>query len=339
MSCVVGIVENGNVYIGGDSLASTPNFVFETNVNKVFRNGPFLFGCTGSFRYMNLLMHALEVPKQGPNESDMKYLTITFIDALRECLLNGGVMKREGSEDHGPCSLLGYRGHLYLIDDDFQVNEITSGYHSIGCGMNLAMGALYAIYNTNLADMSASDKIMMALRAASKYDPFVGGKLDVEILSPDNDWEEESDTVIYRETIAGRTFETVGHVYNGKTPDSNSGSVDGTGDYTAIVGYLVKNRGVVCERSITNKGLSIPPYYYDGILCIDAETPSGTPLTISLHKICPTEEKAREALIELEGILKRRTPLSTSDTSGPERDDIVRSIIGGSCVNYTMKFI
>lgn len=65
MTCIVGMLnpKGGNVIIGGDSAAVSGIDVQLEKQPKVFRNGDFIFGCTTSFRMIQLLKFQFEPPR------------------------------------------------------------------------------------------------------------------------------------------------------------------------------------------------------------------------------------------------------------------------------------
>jgi ATP-dependent protease HslVU (ClpYQ) peptidase subunit len=66
MTCIVGMVENGKVYIGGDS-AGVSGFDYHIREDqKVFQNGDMIFGFTSSFRMGQLLQYSLKIPDHDP---------------------------------------------------------------------------------------------------------------------------------------------------------------------------------------------------------------------------------------------------------------------------------
>ena len=88
MTCIVGLVQNATVYIGGDSCAGAGvNGVFEVNVSrneKVFPIGleqKMVLGCSTSFRMIQLLQYQLEVPAFDQTCDVMKYMVCDFVPA------------------------------------------------------------------------------------------------------------------------------------------------------------------------------------------------------------------------------------------------------------------
>jgi ATP-dependent protease HslVU (ClpYQ) peptidase subunit len=160
MTCIVGLVEKGTVYIGGDSAGVAGLNVTIRGDEKVFQNGPFIMGFTTSFRMGQLLRYKFDPPKQTVNADDMKYLVTDFIDACRKCFLDNGF----GNASTGGTFLVGYRGNLYSIDNDFQVGIPTVGYDAVGCGEHLAKGALFASKGKK-----PEERIKLALEAAAAF--------------------------------------------------------------------------------------------------------------------------------------------------------------------------
>lgn len=145
MTCVVGLVDKKTVYIGADSASVSGWTSRITSLPKVFRRGPFLIGYTTSFRMGQLLEHALEVPAQGAETNDRRYLVTVFAETVRSLLKERGVAKIEANTESGGQFLVGYRGHLYSVQSDFQVNEMADGFDAVGSGAEYALGALAAL--------------------------------------------------------------------------------------------------------------------------------------------------------------------------------------------------
>jgi ATP-dependent protease HslVU (ClpYQ) peptidase subunit len=160
MTCIVGLVDKGTVYIGGDSAGVSGLSVSVRADEKVFVNGPFIMGFTTSFRMGQLLRYKLDPPKQTVSMDDMKYMVTDFIDSVAKCFADNGY----GSKGHGGTFLVGYNSKLYMIDSDFQVGIPTLPYHAVGCGADLALGAMHATKNKK-----PEDRIVAALEAASTH--------------------------------------------------------------------------------------------------------------------------------------------------------------------------
>ncbi len=149
MTCIVGMVHGPKrartVYIGGDSASVAGWTARVTKLPKVFRKGPFLIGYTTSFRMGQLLEHALAVPAQKGERDDMKFMVTVFAEHVRALLKERGMAKVEAGAESGGQFLVGYRGRLYSVQSDFQVNEMADGFDAVGSGAEYALGALLAL--------------------------------------------------------------------------------------------------------------------------------------------------------------------------------------------------
>lgn len=179
VTCIVGVVENGAVFIGGDSAAVSGYDLTIRADAKVFRNGPFLIGYTSSFRMGQLLRFRFEPPAHHPPEQDaFEFMATTFVDAVRTCLSDGGYAKKTNEQEEGGCFLVGYRSALYYVGADYQVGIPTNGYESVGCADSIARGALYATEGK-----SAEERITIALKAAEHFNAGVRGPFVIERLT------------------------------------------------------------------------------------------------------------------------------------------------------------
>ncbi len=148
MTCIVGLVNRGTVYVGGDS-ASVQGWTSRvTRLPKVFRVGPFLIGYTTSFRMGQLLQYGLEVRIRRPDEGEMDFMVTEFAERVRLLLKERGVAKVESNTESGGQFLVGYAGRLFSVQQDFQVNEMADGYDAVGSGAEYALGALRALERT-----------------------------------------------------------------------------------------------------------------------------------------------------------------------------------------------
>jgi len=173
MTCIVGLEgDDGIVYIGGDS-AGVSDYSIQTRADeKVFINDEFIMGFTSSFRMGQLLRYAFDPPEHSSKKDDMEYLVVDVIDGVRELFKEHGYLGKESGRDEGGTFLMGYKGKLYVIDDDFQVGRTTDGFMAVGCGQDLALGALHA---TEKLGLDPHTRITLALDAACRFSAGVQG--------------------------------------------------------------------------------------------------------------------------------------------------------------------
>lgn len=165
MTCIIGLVHEDGVYIGGDSAGLSGYSLTHRADPKVFHNGPFLIGYTSSYRMGQLLRFGLIPPPHHPDDlEDFAFMVTTFVDAVRSCLKTGGFAKTDNGVDSGGSFLVAYRRGLYEVSDDFQVGQSLDAFAAVGCGSEVAHGAMYATEGRH-----PEDRIRTALKAAQRF--------------------------------------------------------------------------------------------------------------------------------------------------------------------------
>jgi len=182
MTCIVGLVENGKVYMGGDSAAACGLDVIVRGGDdtKIFKNDGVLMGYTTSFRMGQLLRYALKVPKQPKKMKDYEYMCTRFVKAVQDCFDKHKYIKKgEDGDTRGGTFLVGYKGNLYTIYDDYQVAISQEDFSACGCGTPFAMGAMLMLIHKN---MSPKEKITRALLTAEHFSGGVRGPFKVKSI-------------------------------------------------------------------------------------------------------------------------------------------------------------
>jgi len=170
VTCIVGVKHQGHLWLGGDSAGSYGVDLRVRADEKVFHNGPFMIGYTTSYRLGQLLRFSF-VPPEHPDGMDAyRYMVTLFVDAARECLSAGGYARKEDGVESAGTFLVGYRGELYVIEDDYQVARPMDPYAAVGCAADVALGVLYA---TPTEEPKA--RICLALSAAERFSNGVRG--------------------------------------------------------------------------------------------------------------------------------------------------------------------
>lgn len=179
MTCIVGLVDKGKVYIGADSAGTAGWSLTIRKDSKVCRNGNFLIGGTSSFRMIQLLKYAFTPPKYDPErDKDIeRFMATTFVDAVRQCFKDGGFATKDKEQEAGGHFLVGFQGRLFHIEGDYQVGESVDGYDATGCGSEIALGILYAT-----PDVAAKKRVQLALRGSEHHNAGVRGPFYVEVL-------------------------------------------------------------------------------------------------------------------------------------------------------------
>ena len=177
MTCIVGIVHEGKVHIGGDS-AGVEGLDLRIRVDrKIFLNGPFVMGFTTSFRMGQLLAFALKPPRRHATDDVMTFMVTEFVNAARECLKAGGFAKKTNEEETAGNFLVGYAGRLFNIGSDYQVCENVHGFDACGSGESYALGSLLATAGKD--DPEA--RVNAALAAAETFSAGVRAPFHLEV--------------------------------------------------------------------------------------------------------------------------------------------------------------
>jgi len=177
VTCIVGFVDRGAVWLGADSAGIDGWDLMVVANEKVFARGEFLIGYTTSFRMGQLLRHSLEVPKRPADQDERDYMVTTFVEAVRKCLKDGGWAEEEKKRESGGCFLVGYGGRLFQVNADYSVLETADGLNAVGCGGQLALGALHATRGK-----PARKRLEIALEAAERWNAGVRGPFVIKRL-------------------------------------------------------------------------------------------------------------------------------------------------------------
>lgn len=177
MTAIVGIAQKGKVWIGADSAGSDGYSMTIRKDPKVFINGRFIIGYTSSFRMGQLLEHCFRPPAYSHKADGdvMAYMVRKFIPKVRDTFKEGGYQWTHNERSSGGTFLVGFRGELFQVEDDYQVGRRAEGYDAVGCGADFALGSLYA----TAGDRDPNHRIIAALSAAASFSAAVSGPFTV----------------------------------------------------------------------------------------------------------------------------------------------------------------
>jgi len=171
MTCIVGISNGDNVYIGGDRGISDKDIILPLCRPKVMKNGEYIIGYAGS-QGVGQLAHIMTAPIVGKDVE--KTLRTTFIKSLKTIIEEFGPGNLTESESHTDF-LVGCKGRLFEIStEDWSVSELE--YSAVGSGGNIALGSLYT---TSLYDLPLSERVQIALDSAITLSPACQGPIDI----------------------------------------------------------------------------------------------------------------------------------------------------------------
>ena len=172
MTCIAAIAHKGKVWMCGDSAGSDASLSIQTRTDpKVFEKGEFLIGIAGSFRMGNLLRFKFHPPAPVEGEEEFEFICTSFLDAVRLCFIENGYAQKENNvEVIDGLFLVGWRGCIYCIYEDYQVATVADDYAAIGSGQDIALGSLYSTKGK-----TPQDRLRNALEASAKYNAGVRG--------------------------------------------------------------------------------------------------------------------------------------------------------------------
>lgn len=179
MTCIIGLVSGQHVYMGGDSAGVAGYSLTVRTDPKVFVNKEFVMGFTTSFRMGQLLRFKFTPPPVPEDKDPYAYMVTDFVEAVRTCLKTGGYLKKENERESAGTFLVGWRGVLYEIDDDLQVGISGEPFAAVGCGQDLALGAVAALLTTRLQSRPRQ-LITKALEITEAHNAGVRGPFIVE---------------------------------------------------------------------------------------------------------------------------------------------------------------
>jgi hypothetical protein len=181
MTCIVGLVSDGIVYMGGDSASVSGWDMGLVRYPKVFAVGNFLMGITGHPRFRHILKYHLVIPDHPDGMSLEEYIVLPLTGSIREAAKAAGYAKKENERESIESDvLIGYRGELFeLQGSQYQVIQTTKSYHAVGCGNQIALGSLYS---TEGVYVSSQARVLRALEASAEFNMGVRGPFHVEVL-------------------------------------------------------------------------------------------------------------------------------------------------------------
>lgn len=174
MTCIIGMIKDGEVYIGGDSAGVSGYYTTQRKDHKVFKKGKFVFGFTSSFRMGQIIQFCFNPPEIDEKKDTFEYMVADFIPALKSSFSEHGFNRVESSVDSCGTFLCGVGGRLFCVEDDYQVSELLDEFTSVGCGREIAVGAMSLVSKTY-----PKAAILRSLEVVEKYNAGVCGPFNI----------------------------------------------------------------------------------------------------------------------------------------------------------------
>ena len=146
MTLIAALIDrDGAVWLGGDSAASGGGRVYIRRDAKVWGDKEMVLGFAGSFRARDLLRYHTDIIMPTPDADLDTYMRTTFIDTVKQSFREGGFThKGEGQEAAQATVIVGIRGRIFVVQNDFAIGESNHDFNVIGSGSSEALGSLYA---------------------------------------------------------------------------------------------------------------------------------------------------------------------------------------------------
>ena len=179
MTCIVGLVEGGQVWIGGDGRACFSDSVMPVRAPKVFRCGPLLIGVSGMPRVAQIWEHEFQLPPRGDDDV-LAWLCRDVAPPLRDLMTVRGATydsSADGTKTLQSHALIACEGRLFLMDGQCAFYETERAFECCGSGADVASGYLLG----NKLD-EPEKRVKGALRAAGEMLNSCGPPYRVEKL-------------------------------------------------------------------------------------------------------------------------------------------------------------
>lgn len=175
MTLIVGLEHDGKVVVGADSFVGNGNHCYRVGEPKVFRNGPLLIGYCGSMRFGALMRHKLTVPRRNKDQSNSEYMATSVADRIRKVVADNGYQRKKDEREHGGFALIGYKGRLYRLQEQYDLTPVGDGWIAQGAGEDIAIGVLAATEG-----MDGPDRVEHVLSLVARFSPWVAEPFVVE---------------------------------------------------------------------------------------------------------------------------------------------------------------
>jgi ATP-dependent protease HslVU (ClpYQ) peptidase subunit len=170
MTCIVGIEVQGKVLLAGDIQGTGGNNKIVHTQSKVFNKNGVVFGYTTSYRFGQILEHSLKDPVVPERDDEIyRWLLTVLVPEIKSTLKDNGW-------ERGGNALIGIRGQLWELQDDFSVLRSVKGFGAVGSGYEYAMGSLFTsmTHNKPKTPIDYEVAIQRAIEVAGTFSPSVG---------------------------------------------------------------------------------------------------------------------------------------------------------------------
>ncbi len=142
MTCVAAIEDGKRVWLAADTGVSSDDGWTDNTHGKIWKHAPGVaFGVAGAANAMQLVRYRLRAPRRPAGMDGMRWCITRLVPALKK-ILKDEVRDADGNLDFE--MVVAVDGRAFLIDDGLAVLQAPRGYTAIGCGRDIALGALFS---------------------------------------------------------------------------------------------------------------------------------------------------------------------------------------------------
>lgn len=175
MTCIVGLVNGKDVWLGGDRAATDGNLdQYKIAEPKIFVIDGVGFGVCGLPKVMDAVKHSLVLETRDASSDPKGFLVNVVVPAIRQVLIAHNATVVEGGQHyfHG-AFLIAYAGRLFELQGNFQLFEPSAKFHAVGSGAQPALGALRA------SKGSPKKRLLNALKISAENNAGVAPPFDL----------------------------------------------------------------------------------------------------------------------------------------------------------------
>jgi ATP-dependent protease HslVU (ClpYQ) peptidase subunit len=162
MTVIAAIRTPTSILMGGDSARRTDGSIALVAAPKVFRNGDYLFGVSGSPRLAEILKYEFRPPRKTVAASWDEFLARSFVPKLKAAL--GAEL---GLVDKSNILVGTKGGGIFEVTGNWFANQSREQYAAIGSGGDWALGSLHSTRG------SPRGRLLRALKAAAHFNAYV----------------------------------------------------------------------------------------------------------------------------------------------------------------------
>jgi ATP-dependent protease HslVU (ClpYQ) peptidase subunit len=178
MTCIVGLVDKGKVYMAADTFGSNTFTGRAYREKKIIKKTNLLLGICGDYKVINLITHELVPPRPFENENDREYIHRLGKTISKLVGIDASCTKEDAGEI-GASMIIGYNGQIYLYECNGQILTPADAYATTGSGSYHAEASLYSTEGTKEKPRS---RLRKAIVCASSFVLSVNSEIQIEVL-------------------------------------------------------------------------------------------------------------------------------------------------------------